>query len=89
MKTPMWEINRQANTVSRVGGGFVADLNGVGLGDARIISAAPDLLDVLRTLVDGARPLPFRAGEGAQFFVEVSAASIEAARAAIRKAEGR
>ena len=51
-----WEINRQSNNVNRVGGGFVASLNHVNLADARLIAAAPDLLEALRWLISSAAP---------------------------------
>lgn len=57
--------------------------------DARLAAAAPELLAALKALVEVAREVPFKHAEGSQFVREVPLSSLDAARAAIAKAEGR
>lgn len=46
-----WQISHQSNTIKQVGGPVLMDLNGVRIGDANLIVAAPELFDALTGLL--------------------------------------
>jgi hypothetical protein len=73
-----WRRNMQANTLRGAGDHFVCDMNDVASANARLIEAAPDLLEALREALPALEASASYAG---------AINRVRKARAAIAKAE--